>query len=523
MSGFCAMNPKQVFVREATGLVKSIGPWTIMLAVMSEIAFGSGILLMNVADSYLPSGNPGGNVVVAAALFMIVVILEAYIYYILVPAYGRSGGDYVWMSRNIGPVPAGLLGFSIVLTGFPYVAMVGNQIFTLALIPSISTIGVVTGDASVVSLATGLWSPVFLTLASLAMLLVITVVDIVWPRGSFSLLAACTLIATIGTLMVGIVFAAFGPSGVQGSLARFLAENNASYTDIASQYAGPWVSMPSVILLFPFLAFFLNWINNAGVFGGEMKHIRRSAFFAAVLACVVSGGLLILLLQMYYSYVGFNFAMQAPLSWPSSLVASGVSPNMLTIATVAVRDNPALMWMMNICFAFWYLAAVQGTILNLSRYLFAFSFDRLLPGRLAAVSDRFHSPHASILLICIISAPMIVLVSYTNWLYLFSTTAAGTLFFAFIGITAIVYGWKRRETLKNTSTWLIIAGVIVGAFFLYMTYMVLALPYYGINAISWGIMLFVWIAGALAYPISKIYHARKGIDVSMVFKELPPD
>jgi amino acid transporter len=517
------MTPKQVFVREATGLVKSIGPWTIMLAVMSEIAFGSGILLMNVADSYLPSGNPGGNVVVAAGLFMIVVMLEAYIYYIMIPAYGRSGSDYVWMSRNIGPVPAGLLGFSMVLTGFPYVAMVLNQIFTLALIPSISTIGLLTGNASVSSLATGLWSPVFLTLASLVILVVVTAVDIVWPRGSFMLLGVCTAIAIIGTLVAGIVFAVVGPSGIQASLASFLAENNASYTDIASQYTGPWVSMPSVILLFPFLGFFFNWINNAGVFGGEMKHLRRSAFTGTLLACAVSGGFLILFLQMYYSYVGFNFAMQAPLSWPSSLAAAGLTPNMLTIATIAIRGNAALMWIMNLCFVFWYVAAVQQTILNISRYLFAFSFDRLLPGRLAAVSDRFHSPFASILATFIICVPMIILVSFTNWLYLFSTTAAGTLFFTFIGLTAIVYGWKRRETLKNTSTWLIISGVIVGAFFLYMTYMILALPYYGINALSWGVMLFVWIAGALAYPISKIYHGRKGIDVSMIFKELPPE
>ena len=58
---------------------------------------------MNDADSFLPNGNPGGNVVAGTAVFLIVALLEAYVYYKndsrrLV----RTGGDYVWMSRSIG-------------------------------------------------------------------------------------------------------------------------------------------------------------------------------------------------------------------------------------------------------------------------------------------------------------------------------------------------------------------------------------------------------------------------------------
>jgi hypothetical protein len=60
-------------------------------------------------------------------------------------------------------------------------------------------------------------------------------------------------------------------------------------------------------------------------------------------------------------------------------------------------------------------------------------------------------------------------------------------------------------------------------FMLYVTYQLLALLFYGINNLSWAIMLFFWILGALLYPIGKWYYGKKGLNLSLVFKELPPE
>jgi amino acid transporter len=72
--------------------------------MLGEIGFGTGLLLINVANSFFPDGNPGGNAVDATLLLMFFVIFEAFIFYHVVRSVGRTGGDYVWMSRNIGPV-----------------------------------------------------------------------------------------------------------------------------------------------------------------------------------------------------------------------------------------------------------------------------------------------------------------------------------------------------------------------------------------------------------------------------------
>jgi hypothetical protein len=80
-----------------------------------------------------------------------------------------------------------------------------------------------------------------------------------------------------------------------------------------------------------------------------------------------------------------------------------------------------------------------------------------------------------------------------------------------------------RKQLGGTGPALIVSGLLVAPFMLYVTYQLLALPFYGINNLSWAIMLFFWILGALLYPIGKWYYGKKELNLSLVFKELPPE
>jgi amino acid transporter len=517
------MSKPKVFVREATGLVKSVSPWTLFFAMLGEIGFGTGLLLINVANSFFSDGNPGGNAVDATLLLMFFVIFESFIFYHVVRSVGRTGGDYVWMSRNIGPVLGGALVLGFVFTGLPFLAVSANWFVTFSLAPSLSTIAAVTGNSGLTSFSAMMTTPTALIALGLFLIAAVTAVDIISPRSGFHLLAALTIIPLIGTLIMAGVFLSLGPSGIQSAVSNFLSQNGDSYTQIASQYTGPGASLSGVLLLIPFLFFTLPWVNNAAAFSGEIKNLKKSAWVGTILPGVFSGVMLAGFVALFNWGLGFNFAMQAPISWPGALYGMGVVPNMLTIATIAIRDNVALMWVMNLTFAVWYLASLQQTILSVSRYILGMSFDRLIPVQLAHVSDRFHSPTSALLLSFIVAVPMVFIVSLTNWTSLYTTTALGSVFFAFIGITAIIYGWRKKKELGGTGPALIVCGLLVAPFFLYVTYQLLALPFYGINPVSWGIMLFFWILGALLYPIGKSYYGKKGLDLSLVFKELPPE
>ncbi|PSO08644.1 hypothetical protein B9Q04_04495 [Candidatus Marsarchaeota G2 archaeon BE_D] len=517
----------KVFVREATGLVKSVGPLTIFFSNMGEVGFGTNLLFLNAADSYLPNGNPGGNVVFAVLLFTLFVAFESFIYYRVVQDVGRTAGDYVWISRTMGPVVGGLLVLGFTFTGIPFIAIALNWLVTLSLSPSIATIGAVTGSQSVVALASNLASPTTIIILSVLVLAIITAVDVFSPKNGFRLLAAFVGVALVGTAMMAAVLLGFTPAALRSSVDSFLSTYNSSYSAISSQYHGPYVSLPALILLLPFISFSLPWINNAAAFSGEIKNLRRSAWMGTFMPALISGLLLAGFSGAYYRGLGFNFSMAAPGSWPSALNSIGATPNMLTIATIAMRGSPVYIWVMNLAFAFWYLAAVQQTILSISRYVFGLSFDRVLPTRLADVSERFHSPVISLLVAALGSIPFIAVVAYTNFASVFSTTALGMLFFAFVGINGVVYALRGRAQMKGVT---IVSGVVTAVFFSALTYMFLFMPYYGSylpngspNWLSLGLIIFFIVMGALLYPISKAYHARRGIDVSLIFRELPPE
>jgi len=195
-----------VFLRNSTGLVRTISPWNIFLINIGEIGFGTGLITLNEADSFLPNGNLGGYVTLAILLMTFVVLFEAYIYYFIVKSVGRTAGDYVWVSRTLGPVLGGLLIFGFTFTGFPFIAIVLNWMITLSLAPSISTIAVATGSSSLLSMTSFMMSTGFLIAFSFIMLIILLLIDIFYPKYGFVILGIIVLIALIGTFMMVIPY-----------------------------------------------------------------------------------------------------------------------------------------------------------------------------------------------------------------------------------------------------------------------------------------------------------------------------
>ncbi len=531
---------RAVFTRNATGLVKSISPTTMLLANMGEIGFGTGILTLNLYNGspfVYNNGYPGGNAVYTVLIFTLVALFEAYIYFHVIRSVGRTGGDYVWISRNLGPIPAGALTLGFVFTGIPFIAISLNWLWTLSLGPSLGAIGAVAPKSapslvsfiSTLGLNASASSHLDLLVLSLVILSAVMLVNLLSPKSGYLLLAGFVVVALIGSIMMVAVYLDKGASGIQSSLTSFLLNNGANstngltYSGLAATGSTSYpFSWTATILLLPAAAYVIPWINNAAAFSGELKNLKRSSWISTYVPVIVSGGLIALFIQLYYSTAGFGFIQAASVS-PNGLANSFVYPNMLTVATVAIGGNVPFIWIMNVTFAFWYLASLQQTILAISRYTIGMSFDRIIPVQLSKVNDRFHSPMIALVVAFVVAIPMIAIASYLNWFTIFSTGALGMVFFAFMGVTALVYGYKKRDALKGSATALMISGVIVAAFFFYVAYLYLTDTVYLVSDVNWYIIIPLWILGALLYPISAAYYRRKNLDLSLVFKELPPE
>jgi len=282
------------------------------------------------------------------------------------------------------------------------------------------------------------------------------------------------------------------------------------------------------------------WINNVAAFGGELKSIKRSAMYATFLVVIVSGALLILFSQLYISYVGGS---------ATTYGLAQTSSTMLSVATMVAGNNVILGWFMNLGFSLWFLASIAQTILVISRYLLSMGFDRFIPTWFANVSDRFHSPVNGLIFPAVIASIITAFVMYYSFISAFTTTALGTMYFACIGFTAIVFAYRKRASLKGTAAALTISGIVVGVFFIILTAEFFYYPCFGVsldnlgNAIStglnyytpsgvqqpwgglpWLIVIFgFWIVGAFWFTLRKSYLKGKGIDLTATYKEIPPE
>ncbi|HYB07000.1 MAG TPA: amino acid permease, partial [Nitrososphaerales archaeon] len=552
------------WVRQATGVVRGVNPWTMFWANMGEIGFGGGFLFLNIIFASFISSIPGGSnpseLVPAVGLFTVAVMFEAYIFYHITHTVARTSGDYVWLSRTISPSWAGFLMLGFVFTGIPFIAVDLFFMFS-TMAPSFTILGQVTNNPALTSGATALnfYGGSFNAPEAIAIgvliIAIITAIDIVRPSLGFKVLAGFVALGTLAALAMAILFLASGPSGVQSSLNSYMGTyglyyfNGTGYSaasNMTTLSTNPFLGggTPSftwfgVFLLLPFVGIYMPWINNVAAFGGELKSIKKSAMYATLLAALVSGVLLMVFSQLYISYVGGS-AITYGLSQTSS--------TMLGVATMVAGNNPVLGWFMNLGFSLWFLASIAQTILVISRYLLGMGFDRFIPTWFASVNDRFHSPINGLVFPAVISAIITAFVMYYSFISAFTTTALGTLYFAGIGLTVIIYAYRKRADLKMTASALILSGVVVLIFFAVLTVEFFAYPYFGVSlnnlgaaiatgvsyttptgvaqpygGLPWLIIIFgFWIVGALWFSYRKWYYKGKGIDLSATYREIPP-
>ena len=124
----------------------------------------------------------------------------------------------------------------------------------------------------------------------------------------------------------------------------------------------------------------------------------------------------------------------------------------------------------------------------LSRNIFAWSFDRVLPSAFASVNPRTRTPLNAIILMVAVSLiyTYISIYNASDLSVLFSYGTAGTfLCFIFVALAAIVYPYRRKDLFEGSSDQLAkkklgglplltILGVLSLVISVYVTYAILA-------------------------------------------------
>ncbi|WXG44199.1 MAG: APC family permease [Promethearchaeati archaeon SRVP18_Atabeyarchaeia-1] len=487
---------KQVFVREATGLVREIGWFTALAMVMSAV-IGAGINSFAV-QAYGWTSAAGINAVSPLAMVLLVAIpfgCSAICLGIMSSAMPRSGGPYVIMSRAVSPSVGFLASWGSWVSIALSVGLLANyDIYFWG--TSFKIAGAIYNNGALVNLGLlfqDIWPSIWLGVALTVVITLLAALGAnIWGRvvqalfiiplvGSVFTIAAL-LIHTAGDLPTywNAVFGA-------GSYATIAASAVPYTPDFVLSFA----ALPGII--FAYSAFYAS-----SYVGGEVKNPKKNM----VLSLIGGMGLIILLFVVYTG--GLARAVGEEFLYAYNVVGGPAPAQLPLFAAVYTYSIPILSIFISITGALWLLNDLPPFFLIATRSTFAWSFDRQFPEKFAEVSDRFHSPLWSALICGIVAIPGVFFSALTAWGSLVFITFIDCFTYLFICVAGLTFIGKFKSAYdKGTKLeWETTTGNALGVGFLIS---LLAIAFGIAIAISSASMLFIGIGLTLIGAIGVIF------------------
>jgi amino acid transporter len=506
----------QVFVRESTGLVKSASFLDATALNLGNMSVGAALANIGFTTILLQS-MVGVNLVIGSLIGFAITIPEIVVYSYMNQRVPRTGGDYIWVSRVFG----GLFGSSISFMGYTLETLAYLALITLSAVTAIGAVGFSLGYSGLLSLSIPGAAPLAQFGVGALVFGSIIAVNIFRPRAGFKLVTALIGIGIAATLIAIATLLLAGRTGVENYMSTLVSAGySSSYASLAGSYHGPEFSWAATIAILPFFAIFTYpWLNASPAVAGELRG-NRSFKWAVPLASLIVVSLVTLSFGVMYYVGGFGFT-NAALANSQLVVNYGF--NFWTLA-MGVSSSPILSFIIGLGWIVFELGILAYGVIVFSRYLFAQAFDRFLPTKLAYISPRFGSPVVAHVIDFVIT---IGLVGGAAFLYgsisqLYGAVAASMIYFIVIGIAAAVYAIRRES--GGSRRVLAVAGVAMAAAFAFLTYQFFsAYQVWGGNLLSYGYVAASFVAGLVIYSASKAYHKKRGVDIELAYKEIPPE
>ena len=525
MSTVSGSNPQgstTVFVRNATGLVRELSPFDAFNLVFSAVLIPVGITQV---FSFAPTFWPNANVLVSFLLSIPLVFCFGMVYLYFTVAMPRSGGDYVWVSRILGPGVGFITNLSLTFVFTTWISFNFTTMMTL-LLPSL---GYVAGFT---------WAPDQLTQFLIATLLTILFAGLMMLGTKR---VARYMVYSFAVVWLGMIIWLIGlaMTGHDAFVSNFNAQSGTTIQQVTSAankagfLSGGALDWAGTIFAMIYAFQVFTGFQWTGYFAGEIKNVRRTATVSIIGALVISAILYVgASLLVYNTYGVSNFASIAFLGFNKSSL--GFAPYLPTLVKFLALPG-FLQVFVAACFVLSVLWWTPTGFLIATRNLFAWSFDRLAPDGVARINDRLHTPVIATIIIAIWVEFLNYMNIYQNLgALLLNVIAVMAVAFILVALAAIVMPFTRRSLFESAPQMVRahIAGVpvitIVGvimllswAFVLYVAFTTTAFGQIGVKPLIEAFA--VPIAGVIYYVIMRIVRAQQGIQLKAAFQEIPPE
>ncbi|MFD1737650.1 APC family permease [Bacillus salitolerans] len=431
------------------GLQRGLNKWH-GYALMIGGMIGSGIFVVTGE-----AGGQAGPSVPLGYIVLLPILLSsalAYLVYLSTPLGNSPGGAYTHISRTFKSFFVGFI-----FMWFQYIALLGVM----------AVISISFGEF--VASLIGVGHPLMIGTALLLFFFFLNVTGVKW-FGQVQLAMTVILFIAIAVLVIpGLFFVKSGnftplfPFGLEGFLSI----------------------LPS--LFFAYFGF-----EQLAQAGGEMKNAQKE-----MPKTMLRGSLLTMVIYFLVSFVAFGvlpYEQLAQSKGAMSEVAASYLPGFGT-------------WIVNVGIMMAFATTLNSLMMVVSRILFTFADDRIIPPALAKVSDRFGTPHLTLM----INTVLVLILIWTGTMSFVLSIALQGMFLMYIGHSAamIALPYVRPELyelaqFKPSRFLMLIAGVFSISVLSFFSFTMI------ISVID---VLLIWMAvGTFIYLAGKRFGKKTNFD-----------
>lgn len=530
-----------LFTRKATGLVRE---GKTSDALFYNVMWSS--VALTFAFYWLFIGYyPGSNALVGVGIAAALGIPGAFLYAMLTQVMPRTGGDYVFNSRSLHPSIGFAANFSYcfwlaVVIGVytTYIADYGFGAFG-------RTMAGFTGSGGWLSF--GEWFAtdwgLFIT-GTVVLLLAAGLFVVGGTKLFFKIQVGAFALYIVGAILLPVIVGLFqsktGFISNFNSYAANLGTPNAYGKLVAASHKAGFApsgfdletSFKSVSVWW----FIFGFIYSSTYFAGEIRLQKRThlkSMPGAVLVVVIA---LLILIPTFTHVAGyaFNGRLSFLFEEPGAYGFASGAPAYPEIMGIA---SGSAVWgvIMIVGFTAGLLIWLPQTLLLVSRSMFAWSFDRIMPDKLSYVEPRSRSPLLAIGIMLVLSIGSTAIYSFTEWFSSLSVLLGLSLTLLVTAISGMLLPFRQKAMVAASPYARKIAGIplftIVGtlAFLGFATAIFVLLwdPGSGAsladNPGKIELAAIVYAVGFAIYFISRQIRRGQGIDLELAHRELPPE
>jgi amino acid transporter len=530
-----------LFLRRSSGLVREFGGTDVF--VFNTIGYALGLVLALI-PLLMAGAVPEANVLLVVALGTVLTVANALTYGYLAAAMPRSGGEYVYLGRVVHPgvgftanwgfTWSQLLGLALYAS---FTVNFGISIAFLTLGNVLDATGLVTAGEDVA----GDW-PTFLI--GTAMIVAVLGVLAMGPRVVRRVLNVLFVPALLGSFVTLFVLLTTSHDEFVANFNSFMATqaDGQTYDSIlASARDAGFVVEPStlaaILLAIPIGYYIYIGFTYSSYIGGEVKEPARTQPRVIALTLAFAAAMYLICLWRFYEIVDKDFVNSVVYLDNETDGGSGLPVDpVLNLFTGIMTGSTVLNVLMALSFFLWHFLLLFVIAMICTRNLFAWSVDRVAPDALTKVDRRFHSPWVATLVIIACAEVLLVLYVFTtifenvsNYIVLFSIA------FWIASFAAILLPYRRPEIFATAPDYVqrriggipVITLIGVGNLVLFsmVLYSAFKLPAFS-GPTGTGAVLFVigiYVAGVVWYLAARAIQKRRGIDLDLLYREIPPE